>query len=105
MPPSNHCSNWEYHEWFRNKIKRENDKTTIEAKIFWTDFNNGNELYYIGLCECNNRTGLTTPYVTLKMNGPTFTKTHDDGKFMRSLINKVKKMKPEINSVIDCTDE
>jgi hypothetical protein len=103
--PSNHCSNWEYHDWLREQAKQNAEKLTIEAKIFWTDFNDGKELYYIGLCECNNKTGICTPYVTLKMTGPTYTRTHDDGKFMRSLINKAKKMKPKYNSVIDFTNE
>ena len=40
--PSNHCSNWEYHDWLKNK-----NRSTIEAGMFWCEFNNG-ENYFIG---------------------------------------------------------
>lgn len=95
--PSNHCSNWEYHEWLKNK-----NTSTIEGGLFWCEIND-KENYYIGLIVMS-AVGIQSPYCTLKVNGYDFLLAQEDGRMLRTLINKIKKMKPEINEVIDLTN-
>ena len=95
--PSNHCSNWEYHDWLKNK-----NKSTIEAGIFWCEANI-EENYFIGLIEMS-ATGIQSPYCNVKVNGKDFSRLQEDGRMLRTLINRIKKMKPEINDIIDLSN-
>jgi len=94
--PSNHCSNWEYHEWLKNK-----NTSTIEGGMFW--YVNATADYYVSLIEMSE-VGISSPYCTLKVNGKDFYIVQEEGRILRTLINKIKKMKPEINAMIDLTN-
>jgi hypothetical protein len=95
--PSNHCSNWDYHEWLREEFKR---KKKVEATMFYCIRYEGKDDYFIGLSYVSEM-GLCDPFCKVQVNSKDHLDLQEDGKRMRKLINLIIKMNPEIDSTID----
>ena len=98
--PNNHCSNWEYHNWLKEKGK----KKSIEATLFYCIKNNDSEDYFIGLSTVNEL-GLMSPFCKINLDGDKQVILQEDGKKMRKLINLIIKKKPKPTDILDFRNE
>lgn len=98
--PSNHCSNWEYHDWLKEKGK----KKSIEATLFYCINTNDEEDYFIGLSTVNEL-GLMSPFCKINLDGDKQVMLQEDGKKMRKLINLIIKKKPKPTDILDFRNE
>ena len=102
--PSNHCSNWEYHEWLKKDFEERKNKFSHEATLFWCDINDGKELYYIGISKMNG-VGNLEPYVTVQLTGLQHNHAEVDGRYLRKLITTVVKQSHKIGAIVDFRNE